>query len=410
MKKLTVILFTLLILIMASCSKDDITSGNSFVINHAKQTVIVYMSAENTLNDAATSDLNEMIKGSTSLPDSSNLVVFVDSADKTKTPYILRIKDGKKERDPEYNTTEDFYATDPAKMKEILTWIENRYPSDSYSLVLWGHSCGWLLQDSVAWSPTKSLIRKGYGIDNGSNNEYNDDSAKWINIPSLASVLCSLPHKFKYIMADCCAFQCVESAYELRNAADYIIGSPAETPYVGAPYDLILPSLFSDKEDFYKDIADIYYDQNGADNKVPISVIQTSAMDNLANATKKMLPYIMGQTMPDTLVYYFRIPNTINMNIMYDMNDIMLHYAPTTDAYSAWKDTLDHAVIYKKFTKTWMTSGYVYFSDFNLTETKYGGISMFVPQKIYNTYSSITVNSDIKKMAWYYAVGMNKYE
>lgn len=409
MKKLSFIISILIVLIMASCSKDTL-SGDSFVITPANQTVIVYMSAENNLTGVATTNLNQMIQGSSSLADSSNLIVFVDSADKTKAPYILRIKDGKKTVDPAYTTTEDFYASDPAKMKEILTWIMNRYPSDSYSLVLWGHSGGWMItKDSVAWTQTKNAVRREYGVDTGNNTEGN--SGMWINLPSLATVLNSLPHKFKYILADCCNFQCVESAYELRNSADYIIGSPAEIPAAGAPYTQILPSLFSDKDDFYKELTDIYYEQNGNNYKVPMSVIKTSEMDNFAKATMSMIPYLMGQDIlrPDTLVYYLHAYPSYR-KIMYDMNDVMLHYAPNTEAYNKWKSALDKTVIYKRFASKWLAEEPYTLSsnEFNLTESKYGGISMFVPQKTYDTYG-LSYNSDIKKMSWYYAVGMNNY-
>ena len=42
--------------------------------------------------------------------------------------------------------------------------------------------------------------------------------------------------ELKFIFADCCNFMCLESIYELRQVADYIIGSPAEIPEIGAPY------------------------------------------------------------------------------------------------------------------------------------------------------------------------------
>lgn len=405
MKKSSV-LFLILTILITACSKDD-TLEKSFVITKAKQTVIVYMSAENNLSYVATSDIDEMVKGSLSLPDSCNLIAFIDSAGTDKYPYILRIKDGEKVKDPAYATTEDFYASDPTKMYDVLKWIMDRYPSDAYSLVLWGHAGGWLMSDSVAWTGSISSLNKvqrAYGIDTGNNTE--GSIGKWINIPSLATVLTALPHKFKYILADCCNFQCIESAYELRQVADYIIGTPAETPNAGAPYTQILPSLFSEKDDFYKDIADIYYNQNGTSNKVPMSVIKTSEMENLAQATSSMVPYLTESNvvMPDTMVYYLYSFS----KVMYDMNDIMQHFTPSTEAYNTWKNALNKAVIYKRYVNKW-TADHVYFTDFNLTEAKYGGVSMFVPLQQYDL-RGLSFNADIKKMAWYYAIGMDRYK
>jgi hypothetical protein len=62
-------------------------------------------------------------------------------------------------------------------------------------------------------------------------------------IPDMASVFSRYP-KFEYILYDACFMQTVEVVYELRAAAKYIIGSPAELPGRGAPYKQLMPALF----------------------------------------------------------------------------------------------------------------------------------------------------------------------
>ena len=39
--------------------------------------------------------------------------------------------------------------------------------------------------------------------------------------------------------------QSVEVVYQLRNRADYFIGSPTEIPGPGAPYEVVVPALFA---------------------------------------------------------------------------------------------------------------------------------------------------------------------
>jgi hypothetical protein len=128
-------------------------------------------------------------------------------------------------------------------------------------------------------------------------------------------------------------------------------------------------------------------------------------MEDLANATLIALNTIAPQfdgNYPDMkgIIHYF-----IEYKY-YDANDFMLKYASESD-YQAWKQAYDKAVIYKKMATEWMTnrswSGYYY--DFEVTEEKYGGVSMFVPQSWSGYYQ---YNRDIKQMEWYYAAGLNQ--
>ena len=81
-----------------------------------------------------------------------------------------------------------------------------------------------------------------------------------MNITQMAKALEGLT-PFKYIFVDCCNMVSAETGYELRNATEYLIGSPAEIPGWGAPYDKIMPSLFKNGSDMYRGIVDAYWKQ-----------------------------------------------------------------------------------------------------------------------------------------------------
>ena len=55
-----------------------------------------------------------------------------------------------------------------------------------------------------------------------------------------------------------------------------------------------------------------------------------------------------------------------------------------------------------------MTSGLVDFSDFNVTEDNYSGITMFVPLPEYDRKGK-NYNKAIEKMQWWTATEMNKF-
>lgn len=95
-------------------------------------------------------------------------------------------------------------------------------------------------------------------------------------------------------------------------------------------------------------------------------------------------------------------------NIFYDAGDFMRSQLPEAD-YQRWKQALDRAVIEKRFATHWDTHllwRYIY-TDFEMTQQKYHGVSMFVPQnpagefgKYYARY-----NETIRQLKWYEAVG-----
>lgn len=403
---------------LVGCSDDDDAGAEASLPG---RTVIVYMAAENSLgyggsSSTSAADIDEMLEGSLSLDTDGHLVVFVDDASST-LPYIAEIKDGEAIVDEGMTFTDDIYSSDPDEMLSILTYIINSYEAESYGLILWGHASGWLIDND---SLTTMLSKKrAYGVDNGNNSSSN--SGYWINIPSVAKVLGALPAKLEYVFADCCQFQCLESAYELRDAANYIIGSPAEIPGAGAPYELLLPYFFDTSADFYEGIVDYYntgstlssYGDN--DFVTPLSVIATSGMEELAAATAALLPTLMeADISPETLIYYNTLGTTrgSSAHIMFDAKDLMMQYASSSGSYEAWIEALDAAVPYSLMSNYWMSNNKVSFSPrtFTVTDDNFGGVSMFVPMDIYDYSSTENPNETIKQMAWYYAIGMDAYE
>lgn len=371
-----------------------------------ERTVMVYVMGENNLSSYASSDIAEMVQGSLYIDeDEHNLIVFVDDNSSTP-PYIMRIVNGQKEVDSVYNAEgNEFYASHPDSMAAALTYMMETWPAKSYGLVLWGHSSGWLISSDTI----KTTKYKAYGYDSGKN--AGTSGNKWINIPTLANVLETLPEHLDFIFADCCNFQCAEVAYELKDVTDIIIGSPAEITGVGAPYKTVIPALFDTSDTFYEGVIDAYYEQiDGDGNRVPLSAIKTSAMSALAEATADIIPLVANPVDVDGIIYYRGYTTSAGWAKPFtDANNLMVMNVSDDTALATWQAALDEAVIYKVWTDVWTTSSYVNF-DFDYGEETYGGMSMFIPQEIFDTYSSsYDYNEIIKDMAWYYAAGIDKY-
>ena len=396
--------FITVVLLLTACHKDEEKEFFS------ERTVLVYMSGENNLSENVREDIDEMLQARTDA-EKHCLVVYVDDNNRTHMPYVARIRNGAMVDSVSVKdmgiSNGDVCSADPNVMKAIINYVFRKYPSrnEDYGLVLWGHASGWVVEDSVSTGTPAAARRRAYGLDAGSDN---NDKAAWMNMHTLAQVLDEVPH-LKYIFADCCHFQSIEALYELRNAADYIIGSPAEIPGIGAPYTTVVPALF-ESESFYTSIIDRYFEQRFTNNRsVPLSAVKTSTLSQLAEATHDVL-LSMKDTLSLTaypnlagLIHYYYSP------LFNDANDFMLKYAKP-EAYATWKKALDDAVVYKKMATRWVTNtdwNYNY-ADFEMTEERYGGVSMFIPQAPSQRINYSRYNQEIKLTAWYKAVGLNE--
>lgn len=99
--------------------------------------------------------------------------------------------------------------------------------------------------------------------------------------------------------------QSVEVVYELKEHADYIIGSPTEIPAPGAPYQKVVPAMFANNAsatDIAKAYFEFYADENLYTGKLPynwglgdpwtagvsVSVVNTSMLNNWLKAVVRL--------------------------------------------------------------------------------------------------------------------------
>ena len=402
-------LFGLMVL-MTACSKDDVPATRGGDAANAK-TILIYMAGKNDLSYALERNLKQIKEGSKHIGENDNLLVFVRRNNGLEEPWLARIKSGVVTDSMSLSnmgitsSDDQSRACDPIVMEGVLRYAFSHYPAmnGNYGLVLWGHGSGWLIEQEV----TPKNSRRGFGVDVGDNNSYD---RRWINITTMANILKELPH-MKFIMGDCCCLMCLENLYELRNTCDYIIGSPAEIPYSGAPYDQIVPDFFADGK-FYTDIIDKYY--SNIMGYLPLTAVKTSEMDNLAQVTRQTLQAVkekIGNGYADMtgLIHYYHTDKQDKFfpeyNIFYDAGDYIRTYAPEA-VYQQWRQALDRTVIDSRMATKWNTDKpwSNKYSDFTVTKEKFHGVSMFVSQDP-SRGNYARYNEDIKQMAWYETVG-----
>ena len=373
-------------MILCSCHhKDKIEPAPRY--QEAQRVVVVYMMAENSLSfPYSNNDLNEIRSAVKSIPDSCRLVVYFDNSNSTEKPQLLSFtaKDGE-ELIHQYDI--DPISTDSTTMQDVLGLITYRCPAKSYGLVMWSHGSGWI--------PRKTAPQKTIGIDNGRNNTSSNEGGE-MEISTLANVLRNTGEQWDYVFFDACFMQGVEVAYELRDVVPWCIGSPAEIPGNGAPYDEIMNALFLPTEEVWR-IAEDYYNYYEYTDGLVISAIRTNQLDVLAEATAPLLSRLDEYPETDNIQKYLdgysRMPN------YHDMGSAIGKWF-TEEEYATWRRAVELAVPHHYATTRWLTS-YSYF-HFNPTITDPDHIvcmSMYIPSKDAN------LNDSFRQTKWYKVSG-----
>ena len=351
------------------------------------RTLIIYMAGENSLAELVNYDSLEIAQGLSTIGVDHRVVVYIDDTKSSRLCVGMR-----GEPLQVVNTySRDVCSTDSAEMENLLREIVTKYPASHYGLMLWSHASGWLPS-----SEKKGVVRPTYGVDNGQRRGDRDSNfGPQMELTTLANVLGHLPH-FDYVFFDACFMQCVEAAYQLRHVTDYVIGSPAEIPGLGAPYDNILSPLCQIAEgDNLINMMNVvnayvdYYD-NGQGHStyqgVEMSLVRTSALEVLMAATAPHLQRLFADSStPDCSAVQRFYYNPSQHTQYYDLQNLMYHHLSAED-YAAWLPAFEAAVPLSRLSPTWysMYEHPIYGNICRIAEPDYtGGISVFVPSSTF---------------------------
>lgn len=380
-----------LLLLFVSCSKDE---GNDKVEDTTvSHTVLVYMAAENSLSRHVYNDISEMLAGHTSLTANDHLLIYLDD---TSLPCIYEINNAttgtsRLDLTPVKTYEEDMNSASAEVLDEVLQYVESTYPADDYGLVLWSHASGWLplLSSENTTSSVKgtqgNAKRRSFGIDNGKNTTSNKGSQ--MDVEDLAEVL-NVHAPFRFVMFDACFMQTLEVAYALRNCTDYLVGSPAEIPGPGAPYNLVMPYMFADQFDGDK-LAQVYNDyykeKSSSRYGGVMSCVHLAEMDEFAQIFRPLyvqyLDSLKELDYSDVLNYfdYDGYGTLKSIPDCYDVLSVMQRVLPQAQ-FAVWKTAFD-ALCHCYYNTFW-------FSEFmgypNIPEGECGGLSFYVPLEKYS--------------------------
>ena len=210
----------------AEAAVEETRAGN------AEWTIMVFVNGKNNLEKFALRDVNEMeMIGST---DKVNIVVQLgrmagfDSSDgdwKGSRRYLI-----KKDNDTNKITSpivQDLGKVDMGDYKAAIDfgkWAKANYPAKKYMFIFWNHGAGWI---------------KANGIYGSKGISYDDETNNHMDTPQMAALLKEIGG-VDVVGSDACLMQMAEVDYEIKDYAQYIVGSEETEPGDGYTYDLFL--------------------------------------------------------------------------------------------------------------------------------------------------------------------------
>lgn len=277
-------------------------------------TVMVYMAGDNSLDPEGVQDLNEMKKvGSTA---KLNIVAQFDrAAGHVARRYYLR--KGGIVTGAAVASLGAVNTGDPKCLSDFTQWGVKNYPADHYLLVLWNHGQGWddtdiyaderhrnlrrlatgPIRHALFHSPVRRTLEKA-GSDQTARAILLDDNAKdFLDNLEMKKVLVGttklLKRKLDILGMDACLMSMAEMGYQIRDGADYTVGSEQTEPGEGWPYHTILGALAKNPAMTPRDlsalIVDKYLASYGNADGVTQSACDLSKAGALATAVARLV-------------------------------------------------------------------------------------------------------------------------
>jgi len=269
---------------------------------------MVYMAADNSGNEdsladlttEAASDLDEMM--SVGSNDDLDVIVQIDWKPGTQIDGKPKIAERCRIRKGGTETlqvaTGPVNSGSPTELSAFLEFARTTPRADNYMLILWGHA-----------------VRFAFGFD------HNDS----LTVPEMAAALRSSaqagssaqadkPDLLDVLGFDACGTSTIETAYQLRKSAHFVVASEIGVPLPGWPYTRILRAIEDDPsisaEDLGREVVSRYVASYPRDD-VSLTMLDLRSPDNLVPQMKELatsLAIAVGQDRDqrDTILSLFR--------------------------------------------------------------------------------------------------------
>ncbi len=268
---------------------DDVVLTATSGTTTKKWTIMVYMNADNDLEDFGISDFNEMeAVGSTN---DFNIVVQMDRASGYNTS------------NGNWTTCRRYYVTQDANTSTIssqliadigevdmgsystlvsfVDWAKTNYPAEKYFLVLWDHGDGWYKGDEAI---------KSFSNDNSSGNAIDVSNGEFAN--ALSQIKTKLGKNIDLIGFDACLMGMWEVMYIAKDYANVMVSSEETEGGDGWYYTSFLNSLKSNPTMSAVDLGKAVV--NGTSGQSTLDVIDLTTISTLSTKINTFAQELMN--------------------------------------------------------------------------------------------------------------------
>lgn len=371
----TIGLLAILAVTLSACSNSDEPSPGG---GSRDRLILIYAVADNDLSGALISDMGEIKKVGPKLDLKNNkLLLYQVNPSEESVLQELRNVNGTYE----FVTVRKYpylpLSTSEARISEIMQTVTEDYDYEKKGLILWSHATGWL-----PWFGNfpEEEKRKSFGRDKYEGSYYE------CNINILAD--CIPEGAFDFIWFDCCYMANIETAYQLREKCETIVGYVTEIDGRGMPYHLTMPYLLRKNPDLQNAAADLFDYYDFEDTPVTVSLIKTEELQAVAEIAGQIFNTGSVPSGLNSIQNYSRISG----QPFYDLGNLLENYSGMADDLkNDLKEALDRAVPWR------LISAYG-FNGVRFSQTKYCGLS------VHNYTDSQTANANFYRgLDWFKA-------
>jgi len=380
-----ILFFVFLLFSLLACDKDN-GGGGEPEPKLDNRTILVYMGGDNNLSPETDDKIIQLAKGWSSDFD-GNLLIYQDTPSQSRLIKITGFEDNKAVFDI-LKDYEKSNSADPQVFRNAIDDALEGSPAKDYGMIVFSHASGWLpphvFYGTSENEPVTSL--RSIIIDGDSEMDIKDFAE-------------ALPAKvFSFIVFEACNMANIEVAYELKDKAEYIVGSssPMLSPgftYVYAKNLKYLYETEANVEAFAKSYFDLWNSYTGIQRAATISVVNTSELNNLATLIRTIKGNITENNIPEHLQIF---DGTIEAP--YYFFDFGQYYAfwANEQQKEELNTILDRCLIYKANTPNYANENGVFVISYH------SGLTTYIEQDDLQS-----INEEYRKLKWYQAIFPN---
>lgn len=324
-------------------------------VSESERTVLIYMVANNNLHSFAKQNIDQIIHSvNTDILQKGNLLIYYVPSNKTSQRLLsVRINKGRGDTlcVKEYHHEN---SLDKHVMSKVLKDAYNYAPANEYDLILWSHCTGWLPEKStkaILDIDYQKIMKMGLPITKSETRYFGQDGSHYMSIPDLRDALMEAGHPLSFIMMDACFSAGVEMIYELKDCADYLIGSTAEVMAFGFPYSQLAEILFQDTfepQQLCEAIYQFYKDYTWP--SATTSLIDLSQMEALAESVRAVLAD-QAHALQDINYSDIQAYEKRNPHLFYDLDDYIRYRCSSPSRYADFQECLRKTVLCNLYTE-----------------------------------------------------------